>query len=199
MTSTVILASGSEIRHSLLRNAGIAVQVRPARVDEDTVRAALVHDGTSPRDIADALAELKAARIGGACPEAYVIGCDQILECDGGILSKPVDRSDAIRQLRALRGKAHDLWSAAVLCHEGRPVWRHIGHARLEMRSFSDAYLDDYVTRNWDAIRTSVGGYQIEAEGIRLFSRISGDHFSILGLPLLELLTFLTTRGVIDR
>lgn len=198
MTSTVILASGSEIRQTLLSRAGVPVRVQPAHVDEATVRSGLGAEGTGPRDMADALAELKAAKVGGKYPDAYVIGCDQILACDQTVFTKPRDRDDAIRQLRVLRGRSHDLWSAAVICHQGRPIWRHVGHARLEMRGFSDGYLDDYVTRNWAAIRTSVGGYQIEAEGIRLFSRISGDYFNILGLPLLELLNFLTTRGVLD-
>jgi septum formation protein len=199
MTTTdsrrIILASRSEIRAALLRNAGIAIGTLAPRIDEGTIRAALEAENATPRDMADALAEMKARKVSERHPDALVIGCDQILDSDGLALTKPETAADARRQLIGLRGKTHRLLSAAVVCLEGRPLWRHVGTARLTMRDFSDSYLDAYLARNWPGIGDSIGSYKLEAEGVRLFSRIEGDYFTILGLPLIELLTWLTIRG----
>jgi len=193
----IVLASGSEIRATLLRNAGVPIRVSPVRVDEEAIRAGLEAENALPRDVADALAEIKAQRGSAKNPGALVIGCDQVLELDGTILAKP-DSLDAARaQLVALRGRRHALLSAAVLYENGQPVWRHVGVVRLVMRDFSDAYLEDYLSRNWPGIGASVGAYKLEEEGVRLFSRIEGDYFTILGLPLLELLSYLGQRGAI--
>lgn len=197
MTVRIILASQSAIRRALLSNAGINCDVQPARVDEDAVKSALLAEGAPPRDIADALAELKALKVSERAPDALVIGCDQVLAFDGRILSKPSSPSDARAQLSELRGKAHRLISAAVICEGGRPVWRHVGVVQMQMRDVSNAYLDDYIARNWDSIRHSVGAYKLEEEGARLFQRITGDHFHVLGLPLLELIGYLAARGEI--
>lgn len=194
-TPPLVLASGSEIRAQLLRNAGLSPEIRPARIDEDAIRASLAADGATPRDLADALAGMKARRVSDRCPGALVLGCDQILDCGGTAFAKPADPEEAITQLRALRGRTHRLLSAAVIYRAGEPLWRHVGEARLTMREISDGYLDDYVERNWESIRHSVGCYKLEAEGVRLFSRIEGDYFTILGLPLIELLTWLAIRG----
>jgi septum formation protein len=188
------LASGSAIRASLLRNAGLDIVVHPVRVDEATIRESLLADGASSRDIADALAEHKALKGSTRAPEALVLGCDQILDCDGRLYAKPMDPADAVAQLRSLRGKTHRLFTAAVLYDRGQPVWRHVNVPRLTMRPLSDALIDDYVSRNWDDIRHCVGCYQIEGPGVRLFEHIDGDLFSIQGLPLLELLTILIQR-----
>jgi septum formation protein len=193
----ILLASSSEIRLQLLRAANIEVEARPARVDEDTIRAALEAEGATPRDVADALAEMKARKVAEKAPGALVLGCDQVLEMKGRVFAKPDSPEDAKAQLRALRGQQHRLLSAAVLYQDGQPVWRHVGEARLTMRDLSDAYLQDYVQRNWDSIRHAVGCYKLEEEGVRLISAIQGDHFTILGLPLLPLLSYLVTRGVI--
>lgn len=194
----LLLASQSAIRLTLLQNAGIEVQAHPARVDEHALRAALQAEAASPRDIADALAEAKALKLAQRHPQALVLGCDQVLALGSQIFAKPRTRAEACQHLRDLSGQTHQLLSAAVLYHEGQPIWRHVGVARLTMRAFSDGFLNEYLDRTWPAIQHSVGGYQLEAEGIRLFSAIEGDYFTILGLPLLPLLSYLSLRGFIS-
>ncbi|MEZ5777085.1 MAG: nucleoside triphosphate pyrophosphatase [Paracoccaceae bacterium] len=191
----LILASSSEIRLRLLKNAGLDPDVVPPRIDEDKIRRALEGKRTPPRDIADILAGTKAHHVSQLAPGAMVLGCDQVLEHDGTILAKPASPLDARAQLRALRGGTHRLLSAAVICLDSKPVWRHVGEVGLTMRDISDAYLDDYVERNWHSIRHAVGCYKLEEEGVRLFSRIDGDYFTVLGLPLISLLTWLAVRG----
>lgn len=193
----ILLASASEIRLALLRAANVPATAQPARIDEDSIRAALGAEGAPPRDLADTLAEMKARKIAEKNPGALVLGCDQVLEMKGRIFAKPETREEARAQLHELRGQTHRLLSAAVLYENGQPVWRHVGQARLTMRDFSDSYLDDYLARNWDSIRHAVGCYKLEEEGIRLFSAVEGDHFTILGLPLLPLLSYLGARGLI--
>ncbi|NBE07307.1 Maf family protein [Paragemmobacter ruber] len=193
----LILASASTIRHDLLRRAGIAVEAMAARVDEEQIRAALEAEGAKPRDVADTLAEMKARKLAERHGDAVVIGCDQVLEFEGEVWGK-ADSPDAARaQLRRLRGKEHKLISAVVLYEREKPVWRHVGEVRLTMRPFTDDYLDEYLARNWDEIRHCVGGYQLEGEGVRLMARVEGDFFSVLGLPLVPLLTYLGQRGFI--
>jgi septum formation protein len=182
----------------MLRRAGVAIDVVPARVDEAAIRDALVAEQAPPRDVADALAEAKARKVAGRYPEALVLGCDQVLSLKGRIFEKPGTPEEAGIQLRELRGTTHQLLSAAVIYDGGEPVWRHVGVARLAMRPVSDAYLDDYVSRNWPGIGDTVGGYKLEEEGARLFAQVMGDYFTILGLPLLELLNYLVLRGEID-
>ncbi|MDQ2065182.1 Maf family nucleotide pyrophosphatase [Xinfangfangia sp. CPCC 101601] len=193
----IILASASEIRQTLLKAAQIPFEIRPARVDEESIRAALEAEGASARDLADTLAEMKARKIAEKDPSALVLGCDQVLELDGKVFSKPESPEHAADQLRALSNQTHRLLSALVIYDKGQPVWRHVGTARLTMRPLSEAYLQDYVARNWDSIRHAVGCYKLEEEGVRLFSAIEGDHFTILGLPMLPLLSYLQTRGFI--
>jgi septum formation protein len=190
-----ILASASEIRAQMLRNAGLAIEVVPARIDEESIRKSLQVENASPHSIADVLAEAKARKISEKHPAALVIGSDQILELDGQIFSKPETPEEARAQLNAMRGRTHKLLSTAVICQNGQPLWRHTGHVRLTMRDFSPAYLESYLARNWSEIRLTVGCYKLEAEGVRLFSRIEGDYFNVLGLPLIEVLTWLGIRG----
>jgi septum formation protein len=194
-----VLASTSPIRLQLLRSAGLTVEAVAPRVDEETARLALVAEGAKPRDVPDTLAELKARKVSDKRPGDLVLGCDQVLEFDGKVFAKPETPDEARDHLRQMRGKSHRLISAIVAYENAEPVWRHVAEARLTMHEISDTYLDDYVDQNWDSIRHSVGGYKIEEEGIRLFSAITGDHFTILGLPMLPLLAWLGTRGMIAR
>ncbi|MAY86270.1 MAG: septum formation protein Maf [Pseudooceanicola sp.] len=198
MAAHIILASGSETRASMLRNAGLVFDIERPRVDEEAAKAGLLAEQARPRDIADALAEMKARKVSARHPGAMVIGSDQVLDFQGQLLSKPDGPDHAIEQLSALRGQRHSLYSAAVIVQDGAPIWRHVGQVRLQMRDVSDAYLSAYVARNWEDIRHSVGAYQLEREGIRLFTAIDGDYFTVLGMPLLQVLNFLALRGDIE-
>lgn len=132
-------------------------------------------------------------------PGALVLGCDQLLDFEGEVFSKPNDKDDARAQLKRLRNNRHTLLSAAVIYEDNKPIWRHVGMVRLRMRDFSDEFLDGYIDRNWDEIQHTVGCYQLESEGVRLFTRVDGDYFTVLGLPMLELLAYLTLRGDLQR
>ena len=193
----LILASASQIRHRLLADAGLSVEISPARVDENAVKTSMLAEDAAPRDIADALAQLKAARISPRHPGQLVLGCDQTLDLAGRLFDKPADLAEAREQLVALRGQQHRLHAAAVIYLDAQPVWRFVGNARLTMRDFSDAFLDSYLSTHGNDLLTTVGCYKVEAGGAQLFSRIEGDYFSILGLPLLEVFGFLRTRGII--
>jgi len=199
MPQKLVLASGSGIRRQMMENAGVSFEVSLPRVDEDAVCQSLLAEGASARDISDALAELKARKVSTRMPGALVLGCDQVLSFDGQIMAKPTSREQAEQQLRQLRGAGHQLLSAAVICEDGQPIWRFVGTVRLQMRDFSDSYLTTYLDRNWPDISNSVGGYKLESEGVRLFNRVDGDYFTVLGMPLLELLSYLTLRGDLQK
>ena len=194
----IVLASGSPVRADLLRQSGVIFDVQTSRVDEEAIKESLLAEGAKPRDIADALAEAKARKVAGKEPSSLVIGSDQVLDFEGTILSKPTSPENAKEQLCAMRGKRHMLLSAAVIYEDGTPVWRHVGQVRLFMRELSDHFVDEYVDRNWESIRETVGCYKLEEEGPRLFTRVEGDYFNVLGLPLLEILSYLTLRGTLQ-
>ncbi|MEH3107802.1 MAG: Maf family protein [Sphingomonas fennica] len=180
----------------MLAAAGVPHEAQAAGVDEEAAKAALAADGLDARQLADALAELKAIRLSARRPGDVVLGCDSTVAApDGTLLDKPADRAEAAAHLRLLRGGTHRLVSAIVAAEAGRPVWRHVETAKLTMRSFSDAFLDAYLDAEWPAIAGCVGCYRLEGPGVQLFSRIEGSHFTILGLPLLPLLDWLRSRG----
>jgi len=196
---SLILASGSKIRGDLLRNAGLDVTAVPARIDEDSVKAALLAEEMRVRDVADALAEMKATKISRKHPDALVLGCDQVLETRAGeLLGKPASPEEVEAQLTELSGTTHQLHSAAVVVQGGEPLWRHVGTVRLTMRGLSPAFISSYTARNWPGLGESVGGYKLEQEGVRLFADIKGSYFDVLGLPLLPLLNWLVLRGDLD-
>jgi septum formation protein len=199
MRNRIILASGSEIRREMLLNAGLDFVVEVARIDEQSLKASLLSENASPRDIADHLAEMKALRVSRKFPGAIVIGSDQVLEHKGQILNKPENMDAARAQLCQLRGEKHKLLSAAVVVKDGQPLWRHVGQTRLWMRGFSDQHLEAYLARQGNDVLSSVGSYKLEGEGIRFFSKIEGDYFNVLGMPLLELLNYLAITGVIEK
>lgn len=195
---TLILASQSASRRAMLDAVGIPHQAVPAYVDEDAAKAAFAARGMTPRDTADALAELKSVKISQRHPADLVLGCDSVVALDDGtLLDKPVDRDDAAAHLRLLSGTRHSLYSAAVISEGGRPVWRFVDRAILHVRPLSDAFLDQYLAAEWPAISGCVGCYRVEGPGAQLFTRIEGSHYTVLGLPLLNLLDYLRTRGVI--
>jgi septum formation protein len=197
MAPPVILASASRIRLELLERAGVAATAEAAAVDEAEIKVAFQAEQASTEACAQALAALKARRISERHPEALVIGADQMLDCDGVWFDKPADLDEARTHLQVLRGKTHRLVTAAVVMHGGNQLWHVISPARLTMRPFSDAFLEDYLRQAGEAVLGSVGAYQLEGLGAQLFDRVDGDFFTVLGLPLLPLLGFLRGHGVI--
>jgi septum formation protein len=194
----LILASTSPARRAMLEGAGVPFEAHAPRIDEESLKAGLRDQGITPRDMADALAEAKAVALSRREPEALVLGCDQIaVTDDGATLNKPGSREGLREQLCQLRGTTHRQLSAAVVAHQGQPVWRHVDEARLTMRPFSDDFLEAYLGAEEDASAGCVGGYRIEGRGVQLFSRIDGSLFTILGLPLLPVLDYLRMRAVI--
>lgn len=195
---SLILASQSAARRAMLSAAGVAHDALPAHVDEEALTAALLAEKASPERIADALAELKAVKISRAHGQAFVLGADSVVAThDGRLLNKPETRDRAEAQLRDLAGTTHRLISAAVIAQGGQPVWRAGGAARLTMRPLSDAFIAAYLDAEGDAVLGCVGCYRIEGLGAQLFTRIDGDQFTIRGLPLLAVLDYLRTRGLL--
>ena len=193
---TLILASRSVARRKMLAAAGVPHEAMTSGVDEEALKQGLRADGIDARGLADALAEMKATRLSRRHPTRLVLGCDTVVaETGGALLDKAASRGEAADQLRRLRGTAHRLTSAAVICFGGAAVWRHVDVARLTMRPFSDAFLESYLDAEWPAIGGCVGGYRLEGLGAQLFAKVEGSHFTILGLPLLPLLDYLRERG----
>ncbi|MEM7508427.1 MAG: Maf family protein [Pseudomonadota bacterium] len=193
----MILASASKARADLLRAAGVDVDIHPARIDEAAVKQAMLAEDASPRDIADMLAELKAKQVSMRHPHILILGADQVLVCEDQLFDKAETMVEARSHLQQLSGKTHHLYSAAVIARDGEPVWRHVGHARLSMRPFTEAFLDNYLDRVGDLALSSVGCYHLEGLGAQLFARVEGDYFTVLGLPLLEVLGFLRAQEVL--
>ena len=199
MTNGIILASKSQIRSALLLKAGIEFTAIEAAIDEKEVKSSYVNEGYSARDVADVLADMKAKKLSYKYPDNLIIGCDQILEHNGQILSKAANPIDLVDQLKILRNDSHTFYSACVVYFGNKPEWRFIGSATMTMRNLSDEYIFKYVEDNWSEVKYCVGGYQIENCGISFFSKINGDYFSILGLPIVQLIDHLLNRGVLKH
>lgn len=197
MTASLLLASQSAARQRLLRDAGVVFDVIKAAVDEEAIKDALLAERATPAQIADTLAEMKALKGSQKNLGAYVIGADQVLAFEGRVLSKPTSLREAQAQLLTLKGHQHELITAVVMAQNGTAIWRHISRARLKMRDFSDAFLEDYLAHMGDRVMHTVGAYEIEGLGAQLFDHMDGDIFSIQGLPLLPLLTILRQHGLV--
>jgi nucleoside triphosphate pyrophosphatase len=194
----LVLASASPFRRRMLEAAGLSFEVAPADVDEAALKRDLLGSGSTPSKVAGALAAAKAEAVSARLPDALVIGADQVLALGPDLFSKPAGTPAAREQLLRLRGKSHQLHTAACLATGGKAVWTHVEIATLTMRPFSDAFLADYLRVAGDRVCHTVGAYEIEGLGIQLFERIEGSLFTIIGLPLLPLLAELRARGVID-
>jgi septum formation protein len=197
MMAILILASASGGRAAILRNAGLTFYQKPANIDERALEAEILRRDRvlEAGRLASELASEKARAVSALHPDALVIGADQVMACGGLFFAKPVDIHGARKQLSHLRGQAHSLHSAVAVALGGDIRWRHVEEATLTMRAFSDAFLDDYLAAEGEAVLASVGAYRIEGRGIQLFSRVEGDHFTIIGLPLLPLLGYLRETG----
>ena len=198
MRKLLLLASSSASRRALLTHAGVPFEAADPGVDEETAKASMRAAGMDARALADALAELKAIKLSRRLGETLVLGCDQTLSLDDGtMIDKAVDRADAARILTLLSGRTHYLHSAIVIAERGEAVWRHVERVKMSMRDLSPDFIENYLDGDWDNCRWCVGCYRIEGPGAQLFSRIDGSQFAIQGLPLLNLLDYLRTRGVL--
>ena len=192
----VILASQSASRRAMLEAAGVPFAAMSAGVDEEAAKAGL--QGLNARDLADALAELKALRVSGREPDALVLGSDSVVALeDGTLLDKPETRDQAAEHLRMMSGKRHELVSAAVIAEGCKPIWRVVDRAKMYVRPLSDAFIETYLDAEWPAISGCVGCYRIEGPGAQLFARIEGSQLTVLGLPLLPVLDYLRVRGIL--
>jgi septum formation protein len=196
---SLILASASTARASMLRAAGVEIEIIPARVGEAELKLSLKQHGADPETAAVALAEVKALQVSHSRPGRLVLGADQMLDCEGTWFDKPESRAAAKAQLQALRDRTHRLTSAAVLARDGQRIWHHAAAAKLTMRAFTEAFLEDYLDQAGDAVLFSVGAYQLEGLGVQMFRRIDGDFFTILGLPLLPVLDILREQNALPR
>ncbi|MCZ7481397.1 Maf-like protein [Rhizobium rhizogenes] len=198
MKQELILASSSASRQMLMRNAGLIFSAIPADIDERALDEQLERDGASPEEVALELAKAKALAVGRLHPAALVLGCDQTMALGTRVYHKPKTMAEAEAHLLSLSGKVHRLNSAAVLVHGGKVIWQTVSSAELAVRILSAEFVSRHLQRVGDRALTSVGAYQLEGEGIQLFTSIEGDYFTILGLPLLPLLSKLREMDVID-
>lgn len=198
MTERLILASTSPFRKAMLASAGLQFEAVAPDVDERAAEKPLEESGVTPEEVALILAEAKAVDVSERYPDALVLGCDQTLSLGDEVLHKAADMEEARRRLLVLSGKSHELNSAAVLAKNGTAIWRYVGIAKLTMRQLDPAFVGRHLAAAGDKVLSSVGAYQIEGQGIQLFEKIEGDYFTIVGLPLLDVLKELRRLGVID-
>ncbi|CAG1012803.1 MAG: Maf-like protein [Rhizobiaceae bacterium] len=198
MTAKIILASTSPFRRALLANAGVDFAVDRPRIDERAVEETTRGSGITPAEVGLILARAKAEEVSTRHPESVVIGSDQTLAFEDELLHKPKDMEAARRRLIAFSGRTHFLNSAVAIARNGETVWSHVAEATMTMRPLDPAFIGRHLARVGEKALTSVGAYQVEGEGIQLFERIEGDHFTIVGLPLLSLLEALRKLGAID-
>lgn len=198
MSGTLILGSGSPYRRKLLEDAGVPVEVVRPQIDERAVEQTVEGSGATPAELAEILAVAKGVDVGSRAPGRLVVASDQTMALGDRVFHKPKDMEDARRHLLALSGRTHELHSAVVLARDGETLWSHVATARLTMRQLTPAFIGRHLSRVGDKALTSVGAYQIEGEGIQLFERIEGDHFTIVGMPLLPLLAKLRELDAID-
>lgn len=191
----VTLASASTTRAQLFSAAGIAIHQKAAKIDEENIQKVLVLEEASPRDIADTLAEYKARQVA-LSQDGLVIGCDQTLSLNNQLITKATDRDKASEHLLTLQGKTHLLYSAAVIYEDQVPVWRVVREAKLVMRPLTKQQIENYLDQVGDDVLSSVGCYHLEGIGAQLFTSVEGSYFTVLGLPLLDVLGFLRTRGI---
>jgi septum formation protein len=197
----IVLGSGSRARREMLAAAGVHFTVQAADVDEPAIRARMrkADANVDPKKIAAVLAAAKAEDVSGKIAGSLIIGADQVLALGDELLSKAPSIDAAREALRKLRGRTHELHSAVTFAEDGKITWAHVATARLTMRDFSDAFLDDYLLRAGDQVRQSVGAYELEGLGVQLFDKIEGDYFTVLGLPLMPVLAELRERGIIEK
>jgi septum formation protein len=195
--TALVLASASLSRARLLQAAGLAASVDPADLDEAAVKTSMAGDGRSAENTALALAVLKAQAVSLRHSGALVIGGDQILDCEGRWFDKPQDMDQARSHLEALRGRRHSLATAVAVVRDGAPLWTHAESVHLTMRAFSPEFLESYLAMAGDDVCSTVGAYRLEEHGVQLFEAIDGDHFTILGLPLLPILSYLREQGIV--
>jgi len=198
MTVPLILASSSPFRRMLMENAGLHFQAIAADIDERAIEAPLERDGAGPDAVALVLAKAKAKEVSDRFPGSFVIGSDQTMSLGSRVFHKPKTIADAEEHLRVLSGQTHRLNSAIALARNGDVIWEHVSHANLTMRELSADFIHRHLTRVGEKALSSVGAYQLEGEGIQLFSKIDGDYFTIVGLPMLPLLRQLRELGAID-
>lgn len=193
----IVLASQSASRRAMLEQAGVPFQARPAHLDERALEAELA--GSPPNAIAVALAEAKALAVSAECPDALVLGSDSLVEVDGRRFDKPKDREQAAEHLRFFSGRNMHLHSAAALARNGAILWSYAAIASLQVIDLSDHFIKSYLDAEWPEVAGCVGVFRIEARGVQLFRAISGDHFTVLGMPLLAVLGALREMGELPR
>ena len=195
MTQRFILASKSAARREVLANAGVDFEVQVAGVDEDALKL----PGVDPRQLAIDLAKAKALAVSAQHPDAVVLGADQTLAFDGGLVSKAPDLTQAKARLASMRGRPHQLHSGVALARGGEILWADADTAHMNVRDFSDAFLETYIAREGDALLHCVGSYRLEGMGSQLFDKVDGDYFTVLGMPLWLVLERLRQFGVLPR